>query len=385
MLKKPKLIRITTVPLSLRNLLSGQMLFMKNNGFDVIMISADSKERTEIMANEQCEHIIVPMMRKITLISDLKCLWQLIKIFRKEKPDIVHSHTPKAGLLGMIAAKICRVPVRIHTLAGLPLMTATGLKRNILQLTERVTYIAATNVWPNSFSLKKYLLNNKLINPKKLYVIQKGSSNGIILNKYKSEAIDVKDIEALKVKFGLDKKFYNLLFVGRIVKDKGIIELLDAFERVQEMYKNVRLILVGDFEQHLNPIPQQYIDKINNNPQIIFTKWVNNVIPFYHFANLIVFPSHREGFPNALLQAGAFQIPVVCSNIMGNVDLIKETTGQCFKVGNANDLFEKIVFALTNNDEIMRRSQNLYTVVVTQYDNRIIMQSILDKYNDLLN
>lgn len=384
-MKKPKLIRITTVPVSLRNLLSGQVLFMKKNGFEVIMISSDGKERADIIENEECRHIIVPMTRKITLVSDLKCLWQLIQIFRKEKPDIVHSHTPKAGLLGMIAAKISRVPVRIHTLAGLPLMTATGFKKKLLTKTEKVTYSAATQVWPNSFSLRNYLITEKLIDPKKLFVIQKGSSNGIILDKYKSEAIDAKDIEALKINFGLDKKFYNLLFVGRIVKDKGIIELLDAFERVQEMYKNVRLILVGDFEQHLNPIPQQYIDKIYNNPQIIFTKWVNNVIPFYHFANLIVFPSHREGFPNALLQAGAFQIPVVCSNIMGNVDLIDESSGQCFEVGNANDLFKKIVFALTNNDEIMKRSQNLYTEVVTHYDNQIIMQSILNKYKELLN
>ena len=128
-----KLIRITTVPMSLLYLLPGQMDFMKKQGYEVLMISADGKELPDVIEREKCRHIIVPMTRKITPFQDLKCLLKLIKIFKTEKPDIVHTHTPKAGLLGMIAAKICFVKIRIHTVAGLPLMAETGFKYQLLK------------------------------------------------------------------------------------------------------------------------------------------------------------------------------------------------------------------------------------------------------------
>ena len=138
--------------MALKYLLPGQMHFMQQQGFTVLMISADGKERADVMENEQCPHIIVPMTRQITPVQDLKCLLKLIKIFKREKPDIVHTHTPKAGLLGMLAARICFVKVRIHTVAGLPLMVEKGGKLALLAFIEKLTYAAANQVWPNSNS-----------------------------------------------------------------------------------------------------------------------------------------------------------------------------------------------------------------------------------------
>ena len=155
-----KLIRITTVPMALRYLLPGQMKYMQQNGFEVIMISAQGKELSDVIETEQCRHITVPMTRKITPLQDLNCLIKLIKIFKKEKPDIVHSHTPKAGLLGMLAAKICGVKIRIHTVAGMPLMVEKGFKLQLLKFIEKLTYKAASNVWPNSNSLQNYIVTN---------------------------------------------------------------------------------------------------------------------------------------------------------------------------------------------------------------------------------
>ena len=169
--------------MALRYLLPGQMHFMCNNGFDVLMISADGKELAAVIENEKCRHIIVPMTRKITPFQDLTCLIRLIKIFRKEKPDIVHTHTPKAGLLGMLAAKICGIKTRIHTVAGLPLMAETGIKYQLLHFIERLTYSAANQVWPNSQSLMNFIAQKKLCKPTKLKMIGKGSSNGININR----------------------------------------------------------------------------------------------------------------------------------------------------------------------------------------------------------
>jgi glycosyltransferase involved in cell wall biosynthesis len=381
----PKLIRITTAPLALRNLIAGQMRFMVENGFDVKMISADGEARNEIISNEKCEHIVVPMTRQITPFADLKCLFQLIKIFKKEKPDIVHSHTPKAGLLGMLAAKFTSVPVRVHTLAGMPLMTTTGFKKKLLKFIEQVTYWAAVEVWPNSFSLKNYIVENNMIKSAKTHVIGKGSSNGIDLSKYNKAVVSKDVVETIKEKYNIDNQKFNLLFVGRVVRDKGIAELLDAFEKVEKNFPNVNLILVGDFEENLDPLPAKYLDILKNNAKVKLTGWVGDVAPFYQLANLAVFPSYREGFPNALLQAGAFELPIVCSDIMGNIDLIDESFGQIFQVRNAENLYEKITFALNNEAEVKKRAAALLAHIHQQYETETIKKSILEKYKQLLN
>ncbi len=178
--------------MALRYLLPGQMRFMSTNGFDVLMISADGKELPEVIATEQCRHIIVPMTRKITPFTDLKCLFRLIRIFRKEKPDIVHTHTPKAGLLGMLAAKISGVKTRIHTVAGLPLMVEKGFKYQLLKFIEKLTYAAANHVWPNSNSLMRVITKNKLCKTTKLNIIAKGSTNGINVNRFSKKSLDEK-------------------------------------------------------------------------------------------------------------------------------------------------------------------------------------------------
>ena len=170
--------------MALRYLLPGQMHFMAAEGFDVLMISADGPELAEVIKKEQCRHIIVPMTRKITPFRDLSCLFQLIRIFRKEKPAIVHTHTPKAGLLGMLAAKFCGVKIRIHTVAGLPLMVEKGFTYQLLKFIERITYAAATEVWPNSNSLLGFILAEKLTRPGKLRIIGRGSTNGIDINRF---------------------------------------------------------------------------------------------------------------------------------------------------------------------------------------------------------
>ena len=153
----PKLIRITTAPISLNVLLSGQMHFMKENGFEVVMVSSDGTELETVRANEQCRHHIIPMTRRMTPFGDLRCLWLLYRFFKKEKPDIVHSHTPKAGLLAMLAARFAGVKIRIHTIAGLRFVTTKGISRKVLIAMEKLTGKAATHVWPNSFSLERYI------------------------------------------------------------------------------------------------------------------------------------------------------------------------------------------------------------------------------------
>ena len=371
--------------MALRYLLPGQMRFMKENGFDVIMISADGEGREEVIQNEQCRHIIVPLTRKITPLQDIKCLYQLVKIFKKEKPDIVHTHTPKAGLLGMMASYICGVKIRIHTVAGLPLMVAKGKKLILLKNIETLTYAAATEVWPNSNSLKKYIISQKLAPESKTKMILNGSTNGIDLSRYNPQDLDENIMDKIKKTIDFSPHNKYLLCIGRLVFDKGIVELVRAFKTLQNEHQSLKLILVGDFEAALDPLPPAILSEIAANDSILHIRWTQYVAYYMSLAHLFVFPSHREGFPNVLLQAGAMNLPVICSNITGNTDIISHgKTGLIFPVHEPGPMTNNINFALQNSDIMKEMAKQLHIEVISSYRREDVWNAILENYNQLL-
>jgi glycosyltransferase involved in cell wall biosynthesis len=381
-----KLIRITTVPMALRYLLPGQMRFMAANGFNVLMISADGIELKEVIEKEQCRHIIVPMTRKITPFQDLKCLIRLIKIFRIEKPDIVHTHTPKAGLLGMLAAKICGVKTRIHTVAGLPLMVEKGNKYRLLKFIEMLTYASANHVWPNSNSLMKFIIEKKLCKPGKLQIISKGSTNGINTNRFNKDSLDKNVLHEIKEQIKFSNDFKYLLCIGRLVKDKGIVELVHVFKQLQQSNDDLKLILVGDFETTLDPLPADTLHEIGINPSIIHIKWTNHVEYYMQLAHIFVFPSHREGFPNVLLQAGAMELPITCSDITGNIDIVtNNVTGLIFESCNEQQLLKFIQYALMNPEHMQTMAKQLKVEIKENYQQENIWQNMLETYKTLVN
>jgi glycosyltransferase involved in cell wall biosynthesis len=380
-----KLIRITTVPMALRYLLPGQMKFMQQNGFDVLMISANGPELDEVIKNEGCRHIIVPMTRKITPLQDFKCLLQLIKIFKKESPDIVHTHTPKAGLLGMIAAKFCGIKVRIHTVAGMPLMVEKGFKLQLLKFIEKLTYRAANNVWPNSKSLYNYIMEHHFTSLKKLKIIGKGSTNGINSSRFNTSALDVNIVNEVKNNINYSAQLKYLLCIGRLVTDKGIAELVNVFAALQKNYANLKLILVGDYEAGLDPLPAGTLQQIQTNKDIIHITWTQHVEYFMHIADYFVFPSHREGFPNVLLQAGAMHLPIICSRIAGNTDIVTDKqTGLIFKTADEWQLQEQISYAISNPGEMQTMAARLQQIITADYKRENIWQNILASYKSLL-
>lgn len=372
--------------MALRYLLPGQMRFMANNGFDVLMISADGKELADVIKLEQCRHIIVPMTRKITPLQDIKCLFHLIRIFRKEKPDIVHTHTPKAGLLGMMAAKICGIKIRIHTVAGLPLMVEKGFKYRILIFIEKLTYVAANHVWPNSYSLLKFIKEKKLIYSGKLMIIGKGSTNGINVNRFTKEALDEKIIDEIKGQIHYSAENKYLLCIGRLVVDKGIVELVNVFLQLQKNDSSLKLILVGEYESTLDPLPVSTLTEIENNESIIHINWTNNVEYYMLLANYFVFPSHREGFPNVLLQSGAMELPVICTCIAGNIDIITNNeTGLIFETGNELELLNRLQYAFTHPQHMQTMAKKSQQEIRKNYQQENIWQNILTAYKTLVN
>jgi glycosyltransferase involved in cell wall biosynthesis len=372
--------------MALRYLLPGQMRFMSDNGFDVLMISAAGKELEEVKEKEQCRHIVVPMTRKITPFQDLRCLFKLISIFRKEKPAIVHTHTPKAGLLGMLAARICGIKTRIHTVAGLPMMVEKGMKYRLLKFIERITYASATQVWPNSNSLLQFIKEKKLVDAAKLHMIAKGSTNGIDINRFNKDVLDENILSEIKAQTGHSSQNKYLLCIGRLVVDKGIVELVNVFKQLQRSDAALRLLLVGGYEPTLDPLPSATMKEIETNKDIIHINWSDKVEYFMQLADLFVFPSHREGFPNVLLQAGAMGLPVVCSRITGNVDIVSNNeTGSIFEPANEQQMLELLQYAISHPQQAQAMADKLQKIVREDYRQENIWQNILEAYKSVVN
>ncbi|MET0636023.1 MAG: glycosyltransferase family 4 protein [Chitinophagaceae bacterium] len=382
----PKLIRITTVPMSLKLLLPGQMRYMSEQGFEVVMVSSDGPEREHVIVNEKCPHVVIPMTRSITPLQDIRSLVALYRLFKKEKPDIVHSHTPKAGLLSMVAAKMAGINVRIHTIAGLRFQTTSGLTRRVLVGMEKLTAASATHVWPNSESLIAYIRQHRLVAESKLAVIAKGSSNGIDLTRFNRESLSSDGIERAKAIAGYEPGLIYLLVVGRLVKDKGISELAVAFETLARKEPKLRLLLIGGMEEKLDPLDPHTLNIINTNPAIIVAGWRNDVENYMAFASMLVHPSYREGFPNVILQAGALGLPVICSRIEGNIDLVTDKeTGMLFEAKNVLSLEHCLTYAILHPEEINVFASQLSQKVKNYYNRSFIHESIKNKYLAILN
>ncbi|MDO5655724.1 MAG: glycosyltransferase family 4 protein [Flavobacteriaceae bacterium] len=381
---KPKLIRITTVPISLDKLLEGQLNYMSNS-YEVIAVSADDNGKLESVARrEGVRHHAVELTRAITPIQDLKALYQMVKFLKNEKPYIVHSHTPKAGTIGMWAAKIAGVPIRLHTVAGLPLMETTGNKRKLLNAVEKMTYAAATHVLPNSNGLKEIILNAGFTKANKLYVIGKGSSNGINTEYFDPTLFTQEEKTKLKAQLGIQNDDFVYIFVGRLVKDKGIEELVTAFSQLNE--PQTKLLLVGPLEPELDPLSKETLNDIENNPNIITTGWQQDVRPYLAISNVLTFPSYREGFPNVVMQAGAMELPAIVSDINGCNEIIQEgENGLIIPVKNAIDLRLAMQNLYANRDLYTYMRRRCRNQIVQNYSRDFIWSEMQAFYKNLLN
>ena len=375
-----KLIRITTVPISLEKLLENQARFFKKY-YSVTLVSAQ-KEQLEALAKEQgVAYFPLEMTRKITPLQDLRCLLQLVRFLRKEKPHIVHSHTPKAGIIGMLAAFIARVPVRMHTIAGLPLMEVKGIKKRILYAVERLTYRYATHVYPNSKGLMDFIQEKHLAEKTPLQIIGKGSSNGIDTGHFNANSISDQELIKCQKKWTIAQDDFVFLFIGRLVGDKGINELVVAFEQFSSKLPKVKLFLVGPQEPTLDPLAKSTLKAIDQNPSIILTGYQQDVRPFLKMAQVFVFPSYREGFPNVVLQAGAMGVPCIVSDINGCNEIIEdEINGFVVPPKQIQPLVEKMQFLYKDAEKRTIFIERTQTLIATNFERAQYWELLLAEY-----
>jgi glycosyltransferase involved in cell wall biosynthesis len=320
---RKKIIRTATVPLSL-DLFCRGLLRDLSSRYEIIALSSPQPELDSIRKREKVRTISVPMARKIAPFSDLKSLFELIRVFRKERPDMVHSITPKAGLLSMMAAKWTRVPVRIHTFTGLIFPYEKGWKRRLLMTTDRLTASCATHVIPEGVGIRDDLIRFK-ITRKPLRVLGNGNVRGIDLSHYVRTEKLSRSAADLRNYYNIPDEGFAFIFVGRLDRDKGIDELVQAFLKLEQDYPNVHLFLVGAEEPEGKSIQDETKEIIARDDHIHLSDgWQADVRPWYAAADALVHPSRREGFPNVVIEAGAMGLASIVTDINGSREIVKD-------------------------------------------------------------
>lgn len=375
-----KVIRTSTVPISLDLLLRGQLNFL-NKEFEVIALSSPGENLENVKNREGVRVKAINIERKISVFKDFLSLIKLIIYFRQEKPDIVHSITPKAGLLSMLAAFIVGCPIRIHTFTGLIFPTEKGFKKKILILMDKLLCSCATHIFPEGEGVKKDLINNRITN-KELKIIGNGNVNGIDLSYFDSQSLNI-NMSVLE-NINLADSDFVFVFIGRMVKDKGLQELVNSFDDLSKQYNCCKLILVGDYESS-DPLNSKTIKIIENNKSIISVGFQKDIRPFLKRANVFVLPSYREGFPNSLLQAGAMGVPSIVTDVNGSNEIIlNEYNGLIIEKQSEIELLNAMKRVIRGEINLDQMGINANSEIRLKFDRNLVWNELLREYNKYL-
>lgn len=373
-----KILRLTTADISLNSLIKGQLRYLSQY-FEVVGVASDTGVLEHVGEREGVRTVNVPMHREISLFADVKSLFALIKLFRRERPDIVHANTPKASLLGMVAAWLCRVPNRIYTVTGLRFETTSGVMRFVLKTMERITCFCATKVIPEGDGVKAALLREH-ITRKPMQKIHNGNINGVDLDWYDRTEEVMQSAEKIKG----DGEEFRFVFVGRIVRDKGICELVEAFTRLRMVRPDVKLMFVGRFEEDLAPLPYSARDYLNTCPAIELAGYQSDVRPYMAASNVLVLPSYREGFPNVILQAGAMGLPVIVTDVNGSDEVVEQgVNGIIVPKYDVEALYNAMLTMVNNADKTKQMSDVARKMIAERFDQRDVWAATVEMYNSL--
>jgi glycosyltransferase involved in cell wall biosynthesis len=351
---------------------------LKAAGFRVVLISGPGPLLDCIAAQESIEARAIPIQREIALLDDLQSLWRLCRTLNCLRPHLTEFSTPKAGLLGSLAAWLCGVPVRVYMLRGLRLETLCGFKRRILLAAERIASACSHHVVCNSESLRAKVLDLGLTSAAKLKLIGDGSSHGVDVERFCPGPDEIRD------RHGIPGDVPVIGFVGRLTRDKGVPELIDAFEMVLDAVPAARLLLVGWFDESEDGLSDELRDRIDTHPRIIRTGFVRDTAPYYKAMDVMVLPTWREGFPNVVLEAAATGIPVVTTLSTGSRDaVLPEVTGLLVPAGYPEAISEAILRLIRNPDLRQRMGRAARAWVIDRYVNGYVLGLTVSFYKAL--
>ena len=379
--EKKKLIRVTTSDISLDLLLKGQLRFL-NQYYEVVGVAANTGLLKEVAKREGIRVVELSMRREISLRRDVACLLYLIHLFRKEHPYIVHANTPKGSLLAMMAAWVVRAPNRIYLVTGLRYQGAQGKGRMLLKTMERLACALATKVIPEGEGVKATLIADG-ITKKPLQVVHHGNINGIDTSRFSREACHTSR-EEMRHKLDIEPDVFTFIFIGRLVKDKGMNELARAMMRLKSEGKQCRLILVGWFEKEQDRIDEDNEYFFMYDDSVRYVGYQKDVRPYLLAADALVFPSYREGFPHVVMEAGAMGLPSIVTDINGCNEIIVEgENGRIIPPRDGEALLKMMRHFLDSPDEVKGMAGKARQMISSRYEHDDVMQALLQMYNSL--
>ncbi|MGN6436593.1 MAG: glycosyltransferase family 4 protein [Agriterribacter sp.] len=364
--------------------LKGQVQFWVDHGYTVVIMSGPGEEISMLAETEQAKLVTIPFTKRITPFKDLGQLIKIVRILRKEKPDIINAGNPKSGFLIMLAAWLTRHKKRVFTLHGLLSDTKRGFARSIIGFTEKMSCSIAHKVIVVSPSLKEHAEKRGILKAGKGVVIEKGSCNGIDLEAFSRNESSIVAGQALKRKLGIDTNSIIIGFVGRVSKDKGIDGLIKSFTVLQERYPFLKLLIAGPLlEEH--GLPPSVLAPLKENKNIHYLGLVADVVPVYAATDIFVLPSLREGFGNVLIEAAAMQVPVVAPDIPGCRDAVSNGfNGFLFEKANTASLTDSIEYFIDHSALREQYGANGRRFVEDNFSNVRVWNGLLHFYRSTL-
>jgi len=352
---------------------------LREAGFRVTLVSSPGALLIRTAALEGVESVAIPMRRDIAPLADLVSLARLWWLLYRLKPQMTEFSTPKAGLLGNFAAMLCGVPVRVYFLRGLKLETCVGIKRKILLIAEKLASACAHIVLCNSDSLRNETLALGVTPENKLRLLGCGSSNGVDVERFQPGTSNLRE------RLGLPLNVPVVGFVGRLTRDKGLPELIDAFDAILAAKPEAYLLLVGWFDASEDALRRELRTRIKSHPRIHMTGFVADTAPYYRIMDVMVLPTWREGFPNVVLEAAATGIPVVTTLSTGSRDaVVPEMTGLLIPPGYPEAISESVLQLLDNPERRCRMGLAAGDWVLEHYVNGQVLSRTVRYYKSLL-
>jgi len=377
------LVHIATVPVTL-DFLDGQIEFMRGRGFDVTLISSPGPTLERIGQRGGATTYACPMSRSVSPFRDLIALVRLVRLLRRIKPAIVHTHTPKASLLGMVAAFFLRVPVRVYTLHGVMIETRTGWRQRIVSIVERVVCRLAQRVFAVSTSVRNAVEAEGLCPSYKVRVICHGSCNGIDTVKFDPQRVSLRQRAELRESYGISEDALVIGFVGRVTRDKGIAELASAWAAVRDEYPRAWLMAIGP-DEPADPTASEIARRLAQDPRVVRIQWTERMREHYALLRLLVLPSYREGFPYAVLEASAMALPVVATRVTGCTDAVVEgETGMLVPARDPQALAHAMRCYLDDPALCRKHGVAARARVVTDFRQEPIWEAMYEEYVRLL-
>ncbi len=381
--QRPKICMVSSIPVTLWSFYRSLPRRLKREGIEAHICSSAGSE-LEIFADEGVKTWALPISRKITPFEDLRSIFKLVRIFKRERFDIVHAHTPKAGLLGMIAAKLAGIKYRIYTCHGMPLETERGLKRLILKICEIISFCCATKVLVVSQSLLQKVRDYGICNSDKAIVLLDGTACGVDLKRFTKNEVLQNGAKKIRAELGISDDDILIGFIGRLVPDKGVGVLLKAFCTLVKEYENIHLAIIGDYEPHRGYLSDKEVDLLDHHVKITHISFTNDIEKYYIAMDMLVLPTRREGFPYTLLEAAAMELPVIATKVTGCVDAVVDgVSGILVKVDDTIELYEAMLKLARDPDLRNKFGKQGRLRVEKLFDSKLLIDKHISLYKGM--